>query len=219
MEENKHKILMTVIGVGTLLVALAGATFAYFSATDTAELHEVTTSQLNLEVKANDATTHVTNIKPTTWSETMSDNLSNKDIAKVHFNVKSTSSAAGTYNVTMTAPRLKLNKGNDAAGVALVGGSLEDVMYKVYKVTGEGDSATYTAVTIDAAASAGNLSTLDTAVEGTITPIQIIKGAAISSTLNDHYVVFVYIQNQTEQQNQLQGLDFDISVTGSASQL
>ena len=190
MEENKHKILMTVIGVGTLLVALAGATFAFFSATDSAELHEVTTSQLNLTVTENDATTHVTNIKPT---------------------------AAGTYNVTMTAPRLKLNTGKDAAGVALVGGSLEDVMYKVYKVNG----STYEEVKVDAVAAAGNLSTLDTNVpEGTtITPIQIIKDATITSTLNDHYVVFVYIQNKTAAQNQLQGLDFDISVTGSASQL
>lgn len=205
MEENKHKVLLTVIGAGTLLIALAGATFAYFSATSTTTTQTVTTANLNLTVAADTNTTHITNIKPTTWAEDVSANVSNKDIAKVSFKVTSTSSAAGTYKITMTAPGLALNTGNDASGVQLKGGSLDQIKYKVYKVSG----STYTAVT--GAGATGTLADPSTAKE-------IISSAAISSNLKDQYVIFVYIENDAGDQNQLQGLDFDIAVTGSASQ-
>ncbi len=206
MEGNKHKVLLTVIGAGTLLVALAGATFAYFSATSTTTTQTVTTSSMNLTVEADTNTTHIENIKPTTWSDTIADNVANSDIAKVSFKVTSSSTTAGTYQISMTAPRLALNTGNDADGNKLVGGSLDQVMYKVYKVSGD----TYTAVT--ATAATGNLADPATAK-------LIVTDAAISSSLNDQYVIFVYIENDDDApQNQLQGLDFDISVTGSASQ-
>ena len=221
MEGNKHKVLLTVIGAGTLLIALAGATFAYFSATSTTVEREITTSSMDLQVTADTGTTHIENIKPTTWDASdMSKNVGNSDIAKVAFKVTSSSTTAGTYSIDMTAPRLALNSGTvveqeNGQAVALTGGSLDQVMYKVYKVNG----STYTAV--DGAA--GELSSLADAGDGnyatTVTPIQIIKNAPISSTLNDQYVIFVYIENDEEHpQNKLQGLNFDITVEGSASQ-
>lgn len=206
MEGNKHKVLLTVIGAGTLLVALAGATFAYFSATSTTTTQTVTTSSMDLTVEADTNTTHIENIKPTTWSDTVSDNVANSDIAKVSFKVTSTSTAAGTYQIKMTAPGLALNTGNDADGNKLVGGTLDQVMYKVYKVNG----STYTPVT--ATEATGDLSDPSAAK-------LIVTDAEISGTLNDQYVIFVYIENDDKApQNQLQGLDFEISVTGSAAQ-
>lgn len=205
MEDRKHKILLTVIGAGTLLVAMAGATFAYFSATSTTTKQTVTTSSMDLTVAADTNTTHITNIKPTTWNDTVATNVSNADIAKVSFKVTSTSTSAGTYTIKMTAPRLALNTGNDAAGNPLSGGTLDQIKYKVYKVSGD----TYTAVT-----GAGATGTLD----NPSTEKTIVVNAPINSSLNDQYVIFVYIENADAAQNQLQGLDFDISVTGTASQ-
>lgn len=209
MENNKHNLLLTVIGVGTLLIALAGATFAYFSATDVAEVQTVTTSSMSLEVKVTDDSANVANIKPTTWS-TVDEALENTDIAQVHFTVTGDSSTKGAYSIDMSASGLALNTGNDAANVQLKGGSLNQVKYAVYKV----DGTSYSAVTGDNAT--GDLSSL---TGDNIVPIEIISGAEISGELNDHYVIFVYIENDTNPQNQLQGLDFDIIVSGSASQV
>ena len=61
MERNSNKILLTVIGAGTLLVALAGATFAYFSATGTTTKQQVTTAVLDLKVETDTNTNHITN--------------------------------------------------------------------------------------------------------------------------------------------------------------
>ena len=205
MEERKNKILLTVIGVGTLLIAMAGATFAFFSATAATTTQQVTTSNMDLTVAADNNTTHITNIKPTTWSDDITANVANADIAKVSFKVTSTSTATGSYKINMTAPGLALNTGNDAMGVALSGGSLEQVKYKVYKVSG----STYTPV-----ADAGAIGTL----ANPTTAKEIISAGTISSTLNDQYVIFVYIENADTAQNQLQGLNFEIAVTGSASQ-
>jgi len=220
MEDNKHKVLLTVIGVGTLLVALAGATFAYFSATFTTTTQEITTSSMDLSVTADTNTTHVTNIKPTTWDSDITKNVANEDIAKVSFKVKSSSSTAGTYSIDMTTPGLALNsgtvveeEGKDA--VALTGGSLDQVMYKLYKVSG----STYTPVS----GAEGNLSSLADAGDGnyatTVTPITIVNNAPVSNNLNDQYVIFIYIENDEDgAQNKLQGLDFSVDVTGSAAQ-
>ena len=42
--EKKNMVLLTVIAVATLLVAVVGATFAYFTATSTTTGNETTTS-------------------------------------------------------------------------------------------------------------------------------------------------------------------------------
>ena len=42
--EKKNMVLLTVIAVATLLVAVVGATFAYFTATSTTSGNETTTS-------------------------------------------------------------------------------------------------------------------------------------------------------------------------------
>jgi len=203
MEGNKNKILLTVIGAGTLLVALAGATFAYFSATGTTTKQTVTTAVLDLKIEADTTTNHITNIKPTSWDNDMTKNLENEDIAKVSFKVLSGSTTTGTYNIDMTAPGLALKtKGTDALGneINLIGGSLADVKYKVY----EYDGSSYTPLN----------------VEGTLEEPEVAKAIITDREIveEERFVIFVYIENRDDDQNQLQGLDFKISVTGSAEQ-
>ena len=86
MEGNTNKVLLTVIGIGVLIVATVGATFAYFSATGGTATQQIKTGEL--KVTASSTLTDGTNIKPTTWSTTdMAANTGNKDIAKVKLDV------------------------------------------------------------------------------------------------------------------------------------
>ena len=118
--ENKNKVLLTVIGVATLLVALVGATFAYFSATDTSEKVEVTTGAATISLTA--ANNSVTNIKPTSFVKASAD--TNKDVVKMTLKVTGNSDVAGSYDITMNEPAITLGAGE---------GAVSDIMYAVYK--------------------------------------------------------------------------------------
>ena len=202
-ENRKSRIVLTVVGAATLLTALVGATFAWFSATSTTATQQVTTSSLNLTVAANGDATHVSEIKPTAWSATMSENESNADIAKIPFKVTGTSSTNGTYTInmqtgiTLNAGTVVEEQGKDP--VALTGGSAADIKYRLYK-----DGA-------------------QVGVEGSFsetTNVNIVTDGAITAdvALNDEYVLYVYIQNKDEAQNKLQNVDFTITLGGSATQ-
>ncbi len=202
-ENMKGKIALTVIGAATLLVALAGATFAYFSATSTTETKTITTSNLNLTVAANGDATHVSNIKPTAWTSA-ADTATNEDIAVIPFKVTGTSSTNGTYvinmqtDITLNAGTVVETQGGEA--VELSGGSVSDVKYRLYKDGQEiiGETA-FSAST-----------NVDIVTNGTITA---------DVALNDEYVLYVYILNDEENpQNKLQGIDFTITLGGSAAQ-
>lgn len=191
MENKNSKVLLTVIGVLTFLAALIGATFAYFSATSTTNEVKVTTSNLNLNVEANGAATHVTNIKPTTWNADTKD--TNPDVAKIPFKVTGTSSVAGTYTVNL--------KTNIVLNNELNGGSESDIKYRLFDSSGTeiGTEGSFQATT----------------------DVDILEDIAITanSTILDEYTLYVYIENNTEaEQNKLQDIDFTISLGGSAQQ-
>lgn len=192
--ENKNKILLTVIGALTFVAVLVGTTFAYFSATSTTNSVNVTTSNLNLNVEADGAATHVTNIKPTTWdSETLANNDDNVDIAKIPFRVTGTSSVQGTYNVNL--------KTSIALNDSLTGGDVSDIKYRLFDSEGE-----------------------EIGTEGSFaasTDVDILENISIAGTgdILDEYVLYVYIEDSSAEQNKLQDVDFTISLGGSAQQL
>lgn len=196
-ENMKGKIALTVIGAATLLVALAGATFAYFSATSVTEERTVTTSNLNLNVAINGSSAHVTNIKPTTWTS-LDAAATNADISKIPFKVTGESSTNGTYVVNMQTS-IALNPGTDADGKALVGGEVGDIKYRLYK--GDQEVIGETAFTAS-------------------TNVDIVTNGAITAgtALNDEYMLYVYIKDNSGDQNKLQAIDFTITLGGSASQ-
>lgn len=192
--ENKNKVLLTVIGALTFIAVLVGATFAYFSATSTTNSVNVTTSNLNLNVEANGAATHVTNIKPTTWDdETLANNDDNVDIAKIPFKVTGTSSVQGTYTVNL--------KTSIALNDSLTGGDVSDIKYRLFDSEGE-----------------------EIGTEGSFaasTDVNILEDITIdgSGAILDEYVLYVYISDNSAEQNKLQDIDFTISLGGSAQQL
>lgn len=187
--DEKTKRILTILWSITLIVALIGATFGYFSATDKTDPQIITTQNLGVSLTIEGAT-NVDNIKPTTWDTTVTNNDNNDDIVRIPFKVKSTSRVNGTYTVNMST--------NITENALLNGGSASDIKYKLYKDNAEIVS--------------GNFTTGDFNVEianGTISK---------DSDLNDEYILYVYIENKDETQNKLQNIKFSITLSGNASQ-
>jgi len=65
--ENRNNALLTVIAVATLLVAIAGASFAYFTATAQTTTQAVKTGKLT--VSTTTGTVNESNIKPVDATE------------------------------------------------------------------------------------------------------------------------------------------------------
>ncbi len=188
--DRKNRIVLTVLGALSLLFALIGATFAYFSAVSQSEPQIITTSSLIMRVTIA-GSTNIKNIKPTTWSNTMSDNENNKDITVIPFVVNADAGVQGDYDINMSTvitPNGKLN-----------GGNVSDIKYKLYK---EGTMI-----------KEGNFSSNFN--EKIIEKAEILENTPV----NDSYKLYVYIDNQNGEQNSLQEINFEINLTGEAHQL
>lgn len=208
-DNRKGKIALTVIGAATLLVAMTGATFAYFSAISKTTTQTVTTSSLNLTVSYNGEDSNVKNIKPTTWANDVDGkvataNTTNKDIIKFPFKVTGESSSAGTYKVNLQTS-IALNNGTvvEEQGkdpVSLTGGEISDIKYRLYKADG---------TPIGAEQSFAATTDTDIIDNGTINA---------NVALDDQYVLYIYISKTEQPQNKLQGINFTVTLGGSASQ-
>lgn len=208
-DNRKGKIALTVIGAATLLVAMTGATFAYFSATSKTTTQTVTTSSLNLTVSYNGEDSNVKNIKPTTWAadaegKVAEANTTNKDIIKFPFKVTGESSSAGTYKVNLQTS-IALNNGTvvEEQGqdpVSLTGGEISDIKYRLYKADG---------TPVGAEQSFAETTNTDIISNGAITA---------NVALDDQYVLYIYISKTEQPQNKLQGINFTVTLGGSASQ-
>lgn len=193
MEDSKNKVLLTVVIAITLLVALVGATFAYFSATSTSAEQTVTTSSMNLLVSV-EGSTHITDIAPTTFD--YSTVAENKNVAKIPFKVTGSSSQAGTYTINLNN-NIQL-KDTLADGTPLTGGELADLKYQLYTADGQKvlDETDYSTASFDL-----------------IEDHEIVAG-----DIDDSYVLYVYIKDNGGDQNKFQENDFTITLSGSAKQ-
>lgn len=189
--ENKNNVLLTVIGVATLLVVLVGASFAYFTATSQTTAEDVTTGKL--EITSALAATEQSSIKPTTFSASNAD--SNADVAKFTFNVN----GAGT---TVTEATYKIQLLGAAAGISSTegkGGELADIEYALYK----GTAASGTMV------STGSFSTItDATIVG--------SDYALADGTNDTYTLYVYIRETNANQDNLQNVTISATMNALA---
>lgn len=187
-ERNKKTLL--ILWVLTLIIALIGATFGYFSATAETEPQIITTQSLSVGL-AIEGATNVDKIKPTKWNETdMSANESNEDITVIPFRIYSDSGLSGTYTIDMST---NINE-NDL----YEGGSASDIKYRVYKGnTPIGDVGSFTT---------GNFK------------VEIVNGTIVNTGINDEYKLYVYIEDDNNIQNKLQGITFKVTLTGNAEQ-
>jgi len=187
--DKKNRITLIVLAILSLLVATIGATFSYFSAVSRSKPQIITTSSLSFHLQI-EGTTHVTNIKPTAWSNTLSDNETNTDIAKIPFKVTTKSGVKGNYDVIMSTAIPSNDK--------LTGGNASDIKYKLYKDETKIKEGSFSE----------NFS------EELITDSEILPNV----TSNDKYKLYVYIEDNNDEQNSLQNISFIIDLNGKATQ-
>ena len=194
MENNKNSVLLTVLGVCTLLVALVGASFAYFTATATTTNQNVQTGKL--EVQSTLSETAQSNIKPTTFATDTAD--TNADIAKFTFNVKGagTTVTGGTYNIQLLGA---------ASGIKELPnqGTIADIEYALYEGTAETGTLVKT----------GSFSTISssTTINGT--------AKALTASTDDTYTLYVYIKETNQNQDNLQAVTISATMNVLAQSL
>lgn len=192
MDNNKNKssILLTVLGVCTLLVALVGASFAYFTATGTADAQNVQTGKLLIQSSL--GASEQNNIKPTTFTAATAD--TNSDIAKLTFNVKGegTTVTGGTYSIQLLGAASGVKEETDEGTVA-------DIEYALYNGTAASGTLVKT----------GSFSTITTATT-------VATGIALSGTTDDTYTLYVYIKETNTNQDNLQSVTISATMNALA---
>ena len=188
--DKKNRIFLTVLAIFTLIMAMIGATFSYFTAIKKSKPQIITTSSLSFMLNISGAT-HVTNIKPTKWSNVISENEQNVDIAKIPFIVTSYSGVKATYDITMSTA-IPSNQ-------FLTGGSASDIKYKLYKEGTKIKEGNFTSIFSEKLISDSEI------------PLDI-------KTI-EYYKLYVYIEDNNEAQNSLQNIDFIINLDGRANQI
>lgn len=201
MKKNKINIVITILGISILALATLGATFAYFSSTSNTTEQNIKTG--TIAVKASSSKENANNIKPTTWSSLISDNVANPNIAQVKLSVNTygTSVDDAKYNVYFTTSGIKLNEEE-----GLEGGLLGDIKWKLVNdestIIGSGDFAD------------GNYIEPFMANEN---PILIDNNASTEEEATQTYILFIYIEDNGKQ-DQLQNLSIDVTMSAKAVQ-
>lgn len=221
--ENSNKVLLIVIGVATLLTAMIGATFAYFSARDTSNVLDVTTATSNLTVTAENNS--VTNIRPTTWNATNRD--TDTEIVKMTVSVDGTTTASGKYSLFLNEPTIVLGEGlthdNDATDTMVEGdneqGEIADFKWAAYDSEGNQIVAPTSFTSYNEADGDEPVNALipGNGLTGYTKAYTATNGA--TTTIDDEYYVYVWIENKDADQNKLQEVSFDVyfSVSGTTA--
>lgn len=195
MENNKNgNIVLTVLGVATLLVAIAGASFAYFTATATTTDQAVSTGVL--KVSATAGAVQGANIKPvkSTDIENIEEKKSNPDVVKIPIAVNTTDTTIdATFDMYMTATGLA-DSGSYTEGVP------EDIKWELI---GSDDSTL----------GSGTFGGSTTDLKLNTAPVSITSG-----TTTYNYTLLVYILDTEAVQDDLQGLTLSATVRVDAKQ-
>lgn len=195
MENRKgNNVLLTVLGVATLLVAIAGASFAYFTATATTTNQDVSTGVL--KVSATAGSVQGANIKPVKSADIadVAAKKANADVVKIPVTVNTTDTTiAANFDMYMTATGITgkeyTNKGVPA-----------DIKWELL------DSS-------DDVIGSGNFDGNTTDLKLNTTSIDIVDG-----TTSYGYTLLVYILDTDAVQDDLQGLTISATVRVDAKQ-
>ncbi len=205
---RKHTILLTVIGVATLLVAIVGATFAYFTASVSGNASNdnvsVTTSTYGLTVAYQDGSNSISiqNKELTktdagsNYEEAMGLSVENTGTTAQNFNID-LGNVANTFCQKVASQDASVC--DDASGTIDV---KDEIYYKVNKCTDDTYTSCTTAVT-------------DTTAAPT-TDGSIATNLPVASREKVYYQVVVGIKNIDKVQNYNQGKSFSGKVTVSA---
>lgn len=220
MENKSNKILLTVIGAATLLVALVGATFAYFSATSESKDQTITTGSSSITLTAEH--NKVANIKPTTFNKTKADAdaeankdltdddtlVNTSDVVRIKLNVSSDGNTKGTYDVTMKEPIFSLN-----ADATKTGGAISDIKYALYEEN-DGEMSL-----VDGYAVTGNSikSFTGSTDADNITNTDLLTNVSYDGAFSRTYYLYVWIENKNAKQDKLQDISFNLDFAADAT--
>lgn len=206
MENKSNNTLLTVLAVATLLVALAGASFAYFTATGEAAEQNVSTGVLKISATA--GSVKGSNVKPVLPAaiSTVDDKLSNADVVKLPITVDTTGTTVdSTYNIFLTTATVENGKGLDAT-TATTNGNSSQIKWELVKVDSL-DATTGTTV------AKGDFANGD--MDGT-TALN-TSAIAVPKTA-EYYMILIYIEDNEKVQDDLQGMTITATTTVKAQQ-
>ncbi len=196
-KKNSNSILLTIIGVATLLIALVGATFAYFSATATSADQSIQVGKLNITTSLEEASQK--DIIPTKWDDTTMDNNKNNDnIAKFTYKVMGTGTTVrdAVYDVKLTGAVIMQETVNNGVTSSEQGGDKTQVIYKLVK----NDQSVI---------ANGNYNDI-------ISGKEIVHNQSITGETNDTYTLYVYIEENNQNQDKLQGATVSATLDATA---
>lgn len=193
MNENKKgSTLYVVLGVATLVVAIIGATFAYFSAQASTNEGDITGG--TLDIKQNFSVEALRVYKDNTVA---SDNLVPSDAGASIDNIKRAITAkcvnsgyTGCHIYKITA---KSGQTLNTASLNLTltqTGATDVAAWKYVTFTGEGDAAALVE------GKSGSFNVLDTA------PVDLHSGASVTGGTDVVYYLMIYLENKDASQNE-----------------
>lgn len=201
MKENKNNVLLTIIGAATLLVAIVGASFAYFSATGGTATQDVKTGELKISAVA--GAVNGANIKPVDADDitTVADKIANSEVVKLPITVTTTdTNISASYDIFLTTTGVALNSDD-----SLSGGNLSELKWELVKGAAGSETSVATGDF-----TAGNV----TKLKLNSTAIDIPNGGSV-----DEYKLLVYILNDKDNaQDKLQGMTITAYTTVEAQQ-
>ena len=183
MEENNRKgpgVFYAVVGVATLVVAIIGATFAYFSAQASTGAEDIKGG--TLDIKQSFSVEAVRVYKDETVA---SDNLVPSDAGANITNIKN-----GCHIYKITA---KSGQTLNTASLNLTltqTGATDVAAWKYVTFTGEGDAAALVE------GKSGSFNVLDTA------PVDLHSGASVTGGTDVVYYLMIYLENKDKSQNE-----------------
>jgi len=202
IQDQKKNYTITIIGIVTLVIATIGSTFAYFSSVSNTTAQSVKTGQLKLD--ATSSKLNAESIRPTTWSSVIANNVANRDIAQIMLSVNTfgTTVDNATYDIYLTTSEISLNSDN-----GLEGGSLSDIKWKLVNSNNE-------------IINSGDFSNGGYTKETKITsnPITVEGNVESGEASTQTYILFIYIEDSGEEQDQLQDLTISATMSAKAGQ-
>lgn len=192
--ENQNKVLLTVIGAATLLVAVVGATFAYFSAIG--EETEVTVQTGSSQITIQASKDVVENIRPATWTTRAAADADTANFEKFTLTMGGAVSGSGTYTISMNKPEIAIKN------IAGDKGDLSDIRYAIFK--GSETTAVKEGSFADATFTAGKVDL-------------VVNEAYSAPAVTGEFTVYVWIENEDADQNNLQEVSFKLTFAANAT--
>lgn len=202
--KKDNNIFLTIVAIITLIVAIVGASFAYFSATSNTERQNVTTG--SLKISAISGAVNEANIIPVKAENitTINAKMLNPNIAKLPLTIDTTGTTIeGTY-------QMYLNTTGIDGKINTTSGNSSHIKWELVGITGENDNIQHSII------NSGNFETGD-AKNLRISNNDEIFDISVNGSIQKFYLL-IYILDDGNIQDDLQSMVITASTTVEAKQ-